>query len=193
VTLDRTVRVHPAGLCESSEVGPRTRIWAFAHVLPGAVVGADCNICDHAFVETGARVGDRVTVKNAVLIWDGVTIEDDVFIGPNVVFTNDLNPRAHVTKGRDRFVPTVVRRGATIGANATVVCGVTHRRPRLRRRGRRGHEGCARPRAGGGQSGAPPRLGVHLRGAAPGERRLPRVRRSVGAIGRGIHDRLNQR
>ena len=69
------VFVHPQGLCESRDVGPRTRVWAFAHVLDGASIGADCNICDHAFVESGARLGDRVTVKNAVLIWDGVTVE----------------------------------------------------------------------------------------------------------------------
>jgi len=119
------VVVHPNGLNESDTVGPRTRVWAFAHVLPGAVVGADCNIGDHAFVEGGARIGDRVTVKNAVLVWDLVTVEDDVFLGPGMVFTNDLWPRAAVKKGRDALAPTLVRRGATVGANATVVCGVT--------------------------------------------------------------------
>jgi UDP-2-acetamido-3-amino-2,3-dideoxy-glucuronate N-acetyltransferase len=119
------VRVHPQGLCESESVGSGTRVWAFAHVLPGAIVGTDCNICDHAFIEGGARVGNRVTVKNAVLVWDGVTVEDDVFLGPNVVFTNDLRPRAHVKKSADEFVPTHVKRGATIGANATIVCGIT--------------------------------------------------------------------
>jgi acetyltransferase-like isoleucine patch superfamily enzyme len=123
VTVDPTVFVHPAGLCESDDVGPRTRVWAFAHVLAGAVIGADCNVCDHAFVEGGARIGDRVTVKNAVLVWDGVTVEDEVFLGPNVVFKNDLVPRAHLKKRRDELLPTVVRRGATIGAGATVVCG----------------------------------------------------------------------
>ena len=116
------VYVHPFGLCESPNVGDGTRIWAFAHVMPEAVVGVDCNIGDHAFIESGARVGDRVTVKNAVLIWDRVTIEDDVFLGPNVVFTNHLRPRSGA---RDEFAPTVVRAGATIGANATIVCGVT--------------------------------------------------------------------
>src|SRR4030095_14711288 len=87
------VFVHPKGLCESSTVGPGTRVWAFAHVLDGARVGADCNICDHAFIESGAVLGDRVTVKNAVLVWDGVTVQDEVFLGPNMVFTNDLDPR----------------------------------------------------------------------------------------------------
>jgi UDP-2-acetamido-3-amino-2,3-dideoxy-glucuronate N-acetyltransferase len=125
MTAPPGVFVHPKGLCESEEVGEGTRIWAFAHVLPGAVVGKDCNVCDHAFVEGGARIGDRVTVKNAVLVFDGVTVEDDVFLGPNVVFTNDLRPRAHVKKGRDGLLPTLVRRGATLGAGVTVVCGTT--------------------------------------------------------------------
>jgi UDP-2-acetamido-3-amino-2,3-dideoxy-glucuronate N-acetyltransferase len=123
--LDPTVYVHPKGLCESDQVGPRTRIWAFAHVLPGAEVGADCNVGDHAFIEGGARLGDRVTVKNAVLVWDRVTVEDEVFLGPNMVFTNDLAPRVGFKKAPEELVPTLVRRGATIGANATVVCGVT--------------------------------------------------------------------
>ena len=123
-SADEGVFVHTSGLCESTDVGPRTRVWAFAHVLEGARVGADCNIGDHAFIEGGARLGSRVTVKNAVLVWDGVTIEDDVFLGPNMVFTNDLRPRAFL-KASFSVVPTVVRRGATIGANATVVCGAT--------------------------------------------------------------------
>jgi UDP-2-acetamido-3-amino-2,3-dideoxy-glucuronate N-acetyltransferase len=122
---ESTVFVHPQALCESRDVGPGTRVWAFAHVMPGARVGADCNICGHAFVESGAWVGDRVTVKNGVLVWEGVTIEDDVFLGPAVVFTNDLRPRAHVKRSGADLLPTLVRRGATLGANATVVCGVT--------------------------------------------------------------------
>jgi UDP-2-acetamido-3-amino-2,3-dideoxy-glucuronate N-acetyltransferase len=119
------VFVHPKGLCESGHVGPGTRVWAFAHVMDGAVVGAGCNIGDHAFIESGATLGDRVTVKNAVLVWDRVTIEDEVFLGPNAVFTNDLLPRAARKKPPDEFLPTLVRRGATVGANATVVCGTT--------------------------------------------------------------------
>jgi UDP-2-acetamido-3-amino-2,3-dideoxy-glucuronate N-acetyltransferase len=125
VALDGTVFVHPRGLCESDHVGPRTRIWAFAHVMVGARVGADCNVGDHAFIETGAVVGDRVTVKNNVLLWDGVVVEDDVFLGPNAVFTNDLVPRAASKTAREDFLPTLVRKGATIGANATIVCGTT--------------------------------------------------------------------
>ena len=125
MTEPTDVFVHRLGLCESSDVGAGTRIWAFAHVLPGAVVGAECNIGDHAFIEGGARLGDRVTVKNAVLVWDRVTVDDDVFLGPNVVFTNDLRPRSFGSKDPATFVPTHVRTGATIGANATIVCGVT--------------------------------------------------------------------
>jgi acetyltransferase-like isoleucine patch superfamily enzyme len=119
------VTVHPLGLCESDQVGTGTRVWAWAHVLPGAVVGDDCNICDHAYVEGGARLGNRVTVKNAVLVFDGVDVGDDAFLGPNVLFTNDLRPRAHVKKGPEALVPTVVGEGATLGAGTVVVCGTT--------------------------------------------------------------------
>ena len=125
MALDRTVLVHDRALCESDDIGPRTRVWAFAHVMKGARIGADCNVGDHAFIEGGAVIGDRVTVKNNVLVWDQVTVEDDVFLGPNVVFTNDKIPRAAFKKPREKWLPTRVRRGASIGANATIVCGVT--------------------------------------------------------------------
>ena len=118
-----TVSVHPRGLCESSDVGVGTRVWAFAHILAGARVGRDCNVCDGAYIEGGAVVGDRVTVKNQVMIFAGVTVEDDVFLGPGVTFTNDLNPRAHIKRSGDDLLPTVVRAGATLGARVTVVCG----------------------------------------------------------------------
>ncbi len=117
------VFVHSHGLCESDQVGAGTRVWAFAHVAPGAVVGAECNLCDHVYVEQGAVVGNRVTLKNGVAVWDRVTICDDVFVGPFAVFTNDPNPRAAFKKDATSFEPTVVQRGATIGANATIVCG----------------------------------------------------------------------
>ncbi len=108
---------------ESSEVGAGTRVWAFAHILQGARIGADCNICDHTFIEGGAVVGDRVTLKCGVHLWDGVTLEDDVFVGPNAAFANDPFPRS----GRRpaEFSKTLVRRGASIGANATLLPGVT--------------------------------------------------------------------
>lgn len=114
--------VHEQGLCESDEVGPGTRIWAFAHVLPGARVGAECNICDGVFVEGGAVVGDRVTVKNGVQLWDGVELEDDVFVGPNATFTNDPMPRSR--QWLDEYPRTIVRSGASIGANATILPGL---------------------------------------------------------------------
>ena len=88
------VSIHPQALCESQAIGGGTRVWAFAHILPGAVVGADCNICDHVFIENDVVIGDRVTIKCGVQIWDGLRIGDDVFIGPNVTFSNDKYPRS---------------------------------------------------------------------------------------------------
>ena len=116
------VFVHEKGICESAEVGPGTRIWAFAHVLEGARVGADCNICDGVFVEGGAVLGDRVTVKCGVQLWDGVELEDDVFVGPNATFTNDPMPRSR--RWLDEHPRTVVRAGASVGANATFLPGL---------------------------------------------------------------------
>ena len=120
--IDPTARIHPKALIdEGASIGAETRVWAFVHVLPGARVGAACNLCDGVYVEGKVTIGDRVTVKNGVALYDLVTVEDDVFIGPNAVFTNDLNPRA---QNPDWVVtPTRVRRGASIGANATIVCG----------------------------------------------------------------------
>ena len=115
--------VHPQALCETRQVGARTRIWAFAHVLPGARIGADCNICDHTFIENDVVVGDRVTVKCGVQLWDGVRIENDVFIGPNATFSNDRFPRSR--RKPKTFLATVVKEGASIGANATILPGVT--------------------------------------------------------------------
>jgi UDP-2-acetamido-3-amino-2,3-dideoxy-glucuronate N-acetyltransferase len=117
-----TFFVHPKGLCESANVGPGTRIWAFAHVLPGAKIGADCNICDGVFIENDVAIGDRVTVKCGVQLWDGITIGHDVFIGPNATFTNDRFPRSRVWPGE--FQRTIVENGASIGANATILPGV---------------------------------------------------------------------
>src|SRR6201981_2663356 len=124
--------VHPRALCESEQVGKGTRIWAFAHVMRGAVVGGDCNIGDHAFIETGARIGDRVTVKNQAMVWEGVEIEDDVFVGPGVSFTNDVLPRSsrmpavtgrylHPKAGLGR---TRGKKGASLGARCVVLAGV---------------------------------------------------------------------
>ena len=118
------VRIHPTALVESEHVGDGTTIWAHVHIMPGAVVGAECKIGDNSYIEGGARLGDRVTVKNNSLIWHGVTIGDEVFVGPNVVFTNDLTPRVRYQTGPEDWVETVVEDGASIGANATIVAGV---------------------------------------------------------------------
>ncbi len=132
-TESSDIFVHPLALVESDRIGRGTRIWAWAHIMPGAVIGEDCNICDHVFVETGAIVGRGVTIKNGVMIWKGVVIEDYVFIGPNAIFTNDRYPRStrmpeiktlHRTEA-DWLVPTRVKVGASIGANATIIAGVT--------------------------------------------------------------------
>lgn len=114
---------HPAAIVESNRIGPGTRIWAFAHVLPGAVIGADCNICDHVFIENEVRIGDRVTVKCGVQLWDGVALEDDVFVGPNATFTNDAAPRSR--RRPPQFLNTIIKAGASIGANATILPGIT--------------------------------------------------------------------
>ncbi len=115
--------VHPQALCESRKVGAGTRIWAFAHVLEGAVLGRDVNVCDHTFIENDVVVGDRVTIKCGVQLWDGVRVEDDVFIGPNATFTNDRFPRSQMYP--ERWPETVVGRGASIGANATILPGMS--------------------------------------------------------------------
>lgn len=120
------VFVHEKGLCESDRVGVGTRIWAHAHVMKGAVVGRDCNIGEGSFIESGAVLGDHCTVKNGVSVWDKVVCEDYVFLGPDVALTNDFLPRAAFGKNpQTEFRPTRIREGASIGANATIVCGVT--------------------------------------------------------------------
>lgn len=115
--------VHPSAICESKTIGEKTRIWAFAHVLPDARIGKECNLCDHVFIENDVVLGDRVTIKCGVQVWDGVSLEDDVFVGPNVTFTNDPFPRSKQFPAV--FSKTLVRRGASIGANATILPGIT--------------------------------------------------------------------
>jgi UDP-2-acetamido-3-amino-2,3-dideoxy-glucuronate N-acetyltransferase len=114
---------HPNAIVESEKIGDDTRIWAFAHVLPGAVLGNNCNINDHTFIENDVVIGNNVTVKSGVYIWDGVRLGDNVFIGPNVTFTNDLRPRSK--QYPDEFKKTIVEEWASIGANATIVAGIT--------------------------------------------------------------------
>lgn len=126
------VFVHSRALVESDQIGSGTRIWAFAHVMPGSRIGRDCNVCDHVFVESEAVVGNNVTLKNNVCVWAGVTLGDDVFVGPNVSFTNDRFPRSpRMAEVGRRYASTdgwlqatIVERGATIGANATILPGI---------------------------------------------------------------------
>jgi acetyltransferase-like isoleucine patch superfamily enzyme len=121
-TQDQAPFIHSHALVETDQIGPGTRIWAFAHVLRGAVIGADCNICDHSYIDEDVVIGDRVTIKGQVAIIDGMRIEDDVFIGPNATFTNDPFPRS-----RQPFscATMVIGRGASIGSGATFVPGVS--------------------------------------------------------------------
>lgn len=114
--------VHERGICESTSIGDRTRIWAFSHVLPGAVLGEDVNINDHVFVENDVRIGDRTTVKSGVQVWDGVRLGDDVFVGPNVTFTNDPFPRSK--QYPQSFARTVIEDGASLGGGAVILPGI---------------------------------------------------------------------
>jgi UDP-2-acetamido-3-amino-2,3-dideoxy-glucuronate N-acetyltransferase len=117
--------VHESAYVDAGAVvGAGTRIWHFCHVMAGAVIGARCVLGQNVFVMSGTRIGDNVRIQNNVSVYAGVTLEDDVFCGPSMVFTNVVNPRAHVSR-KDEFRPTLVKRGASIGANATIVCGTT--------------------------------------------------------------------
>jgi UDP-2-acetamido-3-amino-2,3-dideoxy-glucuronate N-acetyltransferase len=117
------VFVHPNALLESRDVGAGTRIWAFAHVLPGAHIGLNANVCDHVFIEGDVVVGDNATIKSGVQLWDGVRVEDNVFIGPNATFTNDLFPRSK--QHPPSYTETFLKAGSSIGAGATILAGVT--------------------------------------------------------------------
>jgi UDP-2-acetamido-3-amino-2,3-dideoxy-glucuronate N-acetyltransferase len=116
------VFVHPRALCETSAVGENTRIWAFAHVLPGATIGRDCNVCDHVFIENDVVIGDRVTVKCGVQLWDGLRVADDVFIGPNATFSNDKYPKSKQYQAK--VEETYIGRGASIGGGAAILPGL---------------------------------------------------------------------
>ncbi|HYK82970.1 MAG TPA: acyltransferase [Gemmatimonadales bacterium] len=109
---------------EGARIGRGTKIWHFCHVMPGAVIGERCSLGQNVVVMPGTRIGNNVKIQNNVSIYEGVTLEDDVFCGPSCVFTNVLNPRSHVPR-KHEFRPTIVKRGGSIGANATIVCGVT--------------------------------------------------------------------
>jgi acetyltransferase-like isoleucine patch superfamily enzyme len=113
---------HPLSDVQSSKIGVGTKIWQYVVILKNAEIGENCNICSHCFIENDVVIGNRVTVKCGVQIWDGLRIEDDVFIGPNATFTNDLYPRS---KQDFSLLQTTVKKGATVGANATILAGIT--------------------------------------------------------------------
>lgn len=117
--------VHPSSFVdEGAQIGSGTKIWHFSHIMPGAVIGARCNLGQNVVVMGGTKLGDNVKVQNNVSIYEGVELENDVFCGPSCVFTNVMNPRSHVSR-KHEYRRTLVRRGSSIGANATIVCGVT--------------------------------------------------------------------
>ena len=115
--------VHDRGWCESIHIGENTRIWANVHVMKGAIIGSGVNVGEGCFIENDVIIGDDVVIKNGISIWDGIRIEDRVFLGPHMVFTNDLFPRAKVF--HEHVVQTIVKYGASIGANSTIICGNT--------------------------------------------------------------------
>jgi acetyltransferase-like isoleucine patch superfamily enzyme len=114
--------IHPNSDVQTKKIGKSTRIWQFVVILPNAKIGHDCNICSHCFIENNVVVGNRVTVKCGVQLWDGITLEDDVFIGPNVTFTNDIKPKSKSIP--TKFLSTIIKKGASIGANATILPGL---------------------------------------------------------------------
>jgi UDP-2-acetamido-3-amino-2,3-dideoxy-glucuronate N-acetyltransferase len=115
--------IHPKSICETTDIGQGTNIWAFTHILKGAIIGSDCNICDFVFVENNVVIGNEVTIKSGVYLWNGTRIEDNVFIGPNVTFTNDKHP---VSKNQQfSLLNTIIKKGASIGANSTILPGLT--------------------------------------------------------------------
>ena len=121
----RAYSVHESSYVEEGAIiGEGTRVWHFCHVMPSARIGRNCNIGQNVFIASDAVIGDNVKIQNNISIYTGVVIEDDVFLGPSVVFTNVLNPRSRVSR-KDEYKTTLVKQGASIGANATIVCGVT--------------------------------------------------------------------
>jgi UDP-2-acetamido-3-amino-2,3-dideoxy-glucuronate N-acetyltransferase len=122
--VDSLILKHESAIIESGvKIGARTKVWAFVHIFGGAVIGEDCNICDQVLIESDVIVGNRVTIKSGVQLWDGIRLEDDTFIGPNATFTNDPFPRSKQYLAQ--YPPTFIRAGASIGANATLLPGIT--------------------------------------------------------------------
>ena len=132
------VTIHPSAIVDAgATIGEGTRVWHWVHVCAGARIGEGCSLGQNVFVGNRVAIGSNVKIQNNVSVYDNVTLEDDVFCGPSMVFTNVYNPRAAVSR-RHEYRDTLVRRGATLGANCTIVCGSDHRRVRLCRRGRSG-------------------------------------------------------
>jgi acetyltransferase-like isoleucine patch superfamily enzyme len=115
--------IHKMADVQSETIGEGTNVWQFVIILPDAKIGENCNICSHCFIENDVTIGNNVTIKSGVQLWDGVTLEDDVFIGPNVTFTNDSIPKSKVYP--ETFLKTLIKSGASIGANATIIGGLT--------------------------------------------------------------------
>lgn len=123
--MNKEYQADPTSLvAEDAQIGRGTKIWQFCNIMPDVVIGEQCNIGQNVFIESGVRIGSHVKIKNNVALYQGVICEDDVFLGPNCVFTNVVNPRSFIEK-KHEFRQTIVRKGATIGANATIVCGHT--------------------------------------------------------------------
>jgi UDP-2-acetamido-3-amino-2,3-dideoxy-glucuronate N-acetyltransferase len=117
--------IHPTAVIDTgASIGAGTKIWHFCHVMPAAVIGSNCNIGQNVFIDNHAQVGNGVKIQNNVSVYNGVVLEDDVFVGPSAVFTNVINPRSFIERKRE-FKPTLVQKGASIGANATIICGIT--------------------------------------------------------------------
>lgn len=119
----RLSSIHPLADVKNAEIGSGTNVWQFVVILDDAKIGANCNICAHCFIEGDVVIGNNVTVKSGVYLWNATRIEDDVFIGPNATFTNDVMPRSKIYP--DSFLNITIKRGASIGANATLLPGIT--------------------------------------------------------------------
>lgn len=117
------MKIHKLSDVQSTNIGHGTRIWQYCVVLENALIGNNCNICAHTLIENDVFIGNNVTIKSGVFLWDGITIEDDVFVGPNATFTNDKTPRSKVYPSN--FPKTIIKKGASIGANATILPGIT--------------------------------------------------------------------
>lgn len=117
--MSKNVYIHPTAIVDTKKVGENTRIWAFVHILGGASIGINCNICDHCYIENKVVIGNEVTIKSGVYIWDGIIIEDNVFIGPNATFTNDKYPRSKVYL--EKSLQTVIKEGASVGAGSVML------------------------------------------------------------------------